>query len=410
MVTKTLTCPGCGCLCDDIEVDLVEDRITQIRNACTKGSTLLYDAQNPERRTRPLVSGNEVSIDEALKAAARLLTESEHPMVFGLDRCTLETQSSAIELAKKLGAVIDDSSSYTFGPMIEKIITGVLPACSLTEVKDNADLLLYWGADPPHTHPRHLSTFTYYAYFDYTEAGWFPNVTMSCISNRENEFTGMCRPVFIVEPGEDKLLIASILSHLNGFDCTTDATALVEMIRNSSFCTIFCGVDLIQSVNNDLDAFTEMVQLLGQSTRIAIIPMIEEPNLRGFNQLLYQKTGPINGVDFTDGQIHATSLPFNERVTTQPADCALVIGSDPCSILPRYMVQSLQNVPVICLDHFITPTSQAADIVIPTGLPGLESVGTAVTMDGQERTLIKVRDTQYPDENKVVRMLLEELI
>ncbi len=410
MGTKILTCPGCGCLCDDVEVDLDKDRITQTRNACTKGSTLLYDAQNPERRTRPLVSGNEVSIDEALKAAARLLTKAKHPMIYGLDRSTLETQSLAIELAKKLGAVIDDSSSYTFGSVMEMIITGALPTCSLAEVKDNADLLLYWGADPPHTHPRHLSTFTYYAYSDYTEAGWFPNVTMSCISNRENEFTGMCRPVFTVEPSEDKLLIASILSHLNGIESTEAAMALVEMIKNADFCTVFCGVDMVQSLNNDLDAFTEMVQLLSQSTRIAIIPMIEEPNLRGFDQLLHQKAGYINGVDFTDGQIRATSLSFNERVTIQPADCALVIGSDPSSMLPRYMVQSLQHVPVICLDHFITPTSQAADIVIPTGLPGLESVGTAVAMDGQERTLIKVRDTQYPDENKVVRMLLEELI
>ncbi|MBT4511427.1 MAG: hypothetical protein HOC20_04355 [Chloroflexi bacterium] len=410
MVTKTLTCPGCGCLCDDVEIDLDRDRITQTRNACTKGSTLLYDAQNPERRTRPLVSGNEVSIDEALEAAARLLAEAKQPMIFGLDHSTLETQSLALELAKKLGAVIDDSSSYTFGSMIEKIITGVLPTCSLDEVKDNADLLLYWGADPPHTHPRHLSTFTYYAYSDYTEAGWFPKVTMSCISNCENEFTGMCRPVFIVEPGEDKLLIASILSHLNGIDSTTDATALVEMIRNASFCTIFCGVDLIRSVNNDLDAFTEMVQLLSQSTRMAVIPMIEEPNLRGFNQLLHQKTGSINDVDFTDGQIHATSLPFNERVATQPADCALIIGADPSSMLPRSMVQSLQYGAVICLDHFITPNSQAADIVIPTGLPGLESAGTAISMDGEERTLIKARDTGYISESEALKQLMEKLL
>jgi len=409
LVSKTLTCPGCGCLCDDIEVDLDKDRITQTRNACTKGSTLLYAAQNPERRTLPTVNGNEVSIDEALKAAVSLLEGAKHPMIFGLDRSTLETQSLAIELAKKLGAVIDDSSSYTFGSVMEMVITDALPTCSLAEVKDNADLLLYWGADPPHTHPRHLSTFTYYAYSDYTEAGWFPNVTMSCISNRENEFTGMCRPVFIIEPGEDKSLIASILSQLNGIDSTRDATALVEMIRNASFCTIFCGVDLIYSLNNDLDTFIEMVQILSQSTRIAIIPMIEEPNLRGFNQLLYQKTGYSNGVDFTDGQIHATSLPFLERVTTQPADCALVIGADPGSMLPRSVVQSLQHVPVICLDHFITPTTQAADIVIPTSLPGLESVGTAISMDGEERTLIKAKDTGYISESDILKQLMEKI-
>lgn len=409
MVSKTLTCPGCGCLCDDIEVDLDKDRITQTRNACTKGSTLLYAAQNPERRTRPLVSGNEVSINEALKAAVRLLTEAKQPMIFGLDRSTLETQSLAIELAKKLGAVIDDSSSYTFGSVMEMIITGVLPTCSLAEVRDNADFLLYWGADPPHTHPRHLSKFTYYSYSDYTEAGWFPNVTISCISNRESEFTGMCRPVFTIEPGEDKSLIASILSQLNGIESTKHAAAFVEMIKNASFCTIFCGVDLIYSLNNDLNTFIEMVQILSQSTRIAIIPMIEEPNLRGFNQLLYQKTGYINGVDFKDGQIHATSLPFLERVTTQPADCALVIGADPGSMLPRSVVQSLQPVPVICLDHFITPTTQAANVVIPTSLPGLESAGTAISMDGEERTLIKARDTVYVSESDILKQLMEKI-
>ena len=76
--------------------------------------------------------------DAAIDEAARLLSRARHRLIFGLDNSTLETQVLAIELAQKLSAVLDDASSFSYGPLIERIIKKELPTCSLSEVRDKA--------------------------------------------------------------------------------------------------------------------------------------------------------------------------------------------------------------------------------------------------------------------------------
>ena len=83
----------------------------------------------------------------------------------------------------------------------------------------------------------------------------------------------------------------------------------------------------------------------------------------------------------------AASSPSPEQVRRQAADCILVVGSDPFSSLPQSLLRRLQgvNVNIVCLDHFPTLTAEAADVVIPTGVPGVESGGSVVRLDGDRR-------------------------
>ena len=173
MIQEKLVCTTCACLCDDIEVEIEENRISKIRNACRKGSSLIYASQSDKRHASYLIYGQKVSQDEAVEKTSRLLNQAESPLLFGFDNSTLEAQSTAIELTEALGATIDDTSSFRQGELVQTILSNLNPTCSLDEAKD-ADLVIYWGSNPYHSHPRHLSHFSYYTHPKYEEAGWFP--------------------------------------------------------------------------------------------------------------------------------------------------------------------------------------------------------------------------------------------
>ena len=85
------------------------------------------------------------------------------PLLYGWSNSTLEAQAVGIDLAKKIGATIDDtSSSFCQGILMERILTGKIPTCTLDDVRNFADTSIFWGADPSNSHPRHLSRFSYY--------------------------------------------------------------------------------------------------------------------------------------------------------------------------------------------------------------------------------------------------------
>jgi len=405
LTSRTLVCTGCGCLCDDIQVETDGANLGKIENACAKGAAYLQDTFNPERRNKSSIRGQSCSSEAAVEEAARLLSKAKHRLIFGLDNSTLETQALAIELARKLGAVIDDASSFSYGPLVESIIKKELPTCSLSEVKDKADLLLYWGANPTATHPRHLSKYTYYAYADFNPAGWYPKVTLSTIDVRQTELTAMAKPAFKIKPRGDRELIAGILAESP--TPTDQAKQLSELIRKSRFCAVFCGLGLVHSLGGDFTGFTRMVRMLSQSIRVAVIPMIAETNMLGFSQSLHDKSGYVNSVSFANSVSHGREFSFPEQVHHQAADCILVVGSDPFSALPQSLMSRLQGVDILCLDHFSTLTTEAADVVLPTAVPGVESGGNVVRLDGDKTALAEPIKDGYPTQEAILRQLLE---
>lgn len=376
----TLVCTGCGCLCDDVQVEMDSGRPVRIENACSRGAAYLQASFNAGRRTGGRIRGQPSSSEEAIDEAARLLSGARRRLIFGLDNSTLEAQALAIDLARKLGAVIDGASSASWGPVVERIIRKDLPTCSLTEVKDRADLLLYWGANPTATHPRHLSRHTYYAYAEYDPAGWYPRVTLATVDVRQTEFSAMSRPAFRIQPGGDRDLISGMLEEP---PAGSQAAQLLGLLRQSRFCALFCGLGMVQALDGDLEAFTRMVGMLSGSIRVAVIPMIAETNMMGLARLLHEETGYVNSVSFAGGVSAGPVFSLAGQVRSQAADCILVAGADPFSSLPQSLLERMQGADIICLDHFATLTAAAAAVVVPTGVPGIESGGNMVRLDGE---------------------------
>ena len=259
-----------------------------------------------------------------------------------------------------------------------------------------------------HSHPRHLSEHSYYAYTEYDIAGWVPRVKLSCVEVRETEFSYICHPVFMLSPGKDREFIQDVLSLIKGGNGTEEAKTFCDLFKLSQFSLIFCGRGLVYSLDGNFSLFNELVSKLGHWTKACVIPMIDDINMFGFNKLLFQKTGHVNQVSFSGGVSHTPEFSFLEQLRREATDCVLIVGSDTISTLPLSLRSNLAKTKVICLSSLITPTTQSADVVIATAAPGWEQSGKVIRMDGEEVSLARVRESAYPSEEDILRQLLGE--
>ena len=409
MSQEKLVCTVCACLCDDIELEIEKGCILKIKNACIKGTSFINASQVENRRAPYLVQGQKVTEGEAVEKASGLLRQANRPLLFGFDNSTLEAQSAGIELAEGLGATIDDTSSFHQGELVRTILDNTIPTCSLDEARA-ADLLIYWGSNPYHSHPRHLSHFSYYTNPRYDETGWVPKSKVACVEVRDTETTEISDQLFNsykILPGEDLDFITSVLAIMQGKRGREDAEKFLGLIKSSSFCVIYAGLGLDYSLDSEYQLFNSMVNKLERLTRIAVIPMISHFNMRGFNHLLFEKTAFINRVNFAKGASHGIEFSFLEQVRNTVPDCILIVGSDPLSSLPNSLVSKLGEIPIITLDPFQTATTRASQVVLGTAVSGLETGGNAMRMDGIRLSLNRAISSSIPDDEEIIRQLLD---
>ncbi len=149
------TCLGCGCACDDIAVVVDGDRIAEARNSCALGRAWFADGSVP-RETRS--SEKTVAPDVALADAAKLLGRAERPLVYLAPDISCETQRAAVAVADRLGALLDSPTAEVAAGILASQRRGRAGA-TLGEIRQRADLVVFWGVDPADRYPRYASRY-----------------------------------------------------------------------------------------------------------------------------------------------------------------------------------------------------------------------------------------------------------
>src|SRR5262245_30584860 len=153
-VVSSATCTFCGCVCDDIELHADEARILNAKHACGLGASWFRHHTAERAHPDAIVDGRPASLDAAIEAAAGYLHAANQPLVYGLSNATSEAQREAVLLAEAIGGAIDSHTSLCHGPTeIGSQLAGKV-TCTLGEVTNRADLIVYWGANPAESHPR----------------------------------------------------------------------------------------------------------------------------------------------------------------------------------------------------------------------------------------------------------------
>ncbi len=399
------TCTGCSLLCEDIEVILENGRIKGIRNACRRGAARFMGCKS---WLTPSVNKKQTDIDTAIKKAADILKNAKSPMLFGWSNSTCEAQVKGIALAKKLNAVIDDTSSFCQGQLIERALQKKFRTCSLEDVRNKADVLVYWGSDAQDSQPRHLSRFSVFPRGESRQRGYEEDRLAIAIDVRESNTAKICKGHFYRIPLRgDREFILALMDALSGKVPKYDAKRILELagfLKKAEFGVIFAGIGLTYSIKDDIDILISLADML---PNFHIMPMVGHYNMRGFNEALFKETGFVNRVKFGDKPVHDNKYAIVEALKAKSIDALLVVGSDPISSLPRSVTSHLASMPVICIDPCVTLTSTIAEVTIPAAASGIDSGGSAVRMDGKVIEISKAIENTYLSDVEIMNRLME---
>jgi formylmethanofuran dehydrogenase subunit B len=395
IVVKNATCTYCGCLCDDIELHANADRVLKARRACVLGRAWFYNHPAEHGLPPALIDGQPVTMAAAIAAAAEILHDADMPLVYGLGNSTCESQRAAMVLAEGIGAVIDSHTSLTHGPSkIAGQLVGKL-TCTLGEVKNRADFLVYWGSNPVESHPRHFSKFALRTKGKFVPRGRRDR-TMVLVDVRETRSARHSDQFLQIRSGADLEVLTTLRALVNdravdrGLVEATGLTldqliALVERMKRARFGVFFfgSGLTMTRGKHANVTALLALTAELNTFTKFAAMPMRDYGNETGADAVMNSLAGYPFGVDFSRGYPRSNPGEFTavDVLVREEADAALIVAADPWTTMPQAALDHLDRIPHIVIDRKITSASLAARVHFTTAAPGISSAGTAYRMD-----------------------------
>lgn len=394
-------CPFCGALCDDLIVE-TDGREIKVENACVVGTAkILSSVKYHKRVLKPYVDGREVNLEEALDKSAEILVKAKKPLFYGFSSTSCEAHEVAIELAEKLGGVIDCTSSVCHGPSILAIHEVGIPSYTLGEIKNRADLVIFWGCNPMHAHPRHMSRYSVFPKGRFSRSRIGRKVVV--VDVRPTESSKLADMFIQVEPGKDYEVLNALRAIINSGDCRVKRVGgveieklkeLADMMKNCKFGIIFFGMGLTHSFGNywNISEAISLVKDLYRFTKFGIMPMRGHYNVSGFNEVCTWETGYPFAVDFSRGYpwYNPGETDTNSILAKRDTDAMFVLGGDPAAHFPRATVNYMKSIPLIVVDPFWSLTAKIANVLIPSAITGIEAGGSAYRMDSVPLKLKKI--------------------
>jgi formylmethanofuran dehydrogenase subunit B len=417
---ENIACKFCGCLCDDIKVEVgPEGKIRKALRACPNGRSFFLDYDPSPQK--PTLDGRQVEWDQAIAQAAAILQDADSPLIYGLSSSSNEAQRKAVALADRIGAIIDSTSSVCHGPTGLAFQTVGNPTCTLGEVRDRADLVVFWGCNPLESHVRHLSRYSLNPKGLLTPRGK-KDRHMVVVDVRPTASTKTASQFIQIEPGWDYEALSALRAMLKGYELSVRQIGgvpieqwaeLAQRMKSCSYGVAFFGMGLTMSAgreHNVAELFTLGAEL-NRFARFSVIPMRGHGNVAGADKVLTWQSGYPMAVSFARGYPQYGPGEFSavDVLARKDADAALIIASDPSSHFPRAAARHLERIPTILINSTPNLTGQAARIFFPTACYGIDAEGTACRMDNVPIRLRAVMDKKRPSDEEVICRITEAI-
>jgi formylmethanofuran dehydrogenase subunit B len=422
-IVTDATCTFCGCVCDDIDLTVEGNRITKAKNACVLGKAWFFEHRGDESRPEALIGGNPASVDEALDEAARLLTGARYPVVYGLSDTTAEAQRVAVEVADLLGACLDTTTSVCHGPSGIAFQAVGEATATLGEIKNRADLLVFWGGNPAESHPRHFTKFSV------TPKGMFvprgrKDRYVVLVDVRRTPSARAADLFLQVRPRKDFELLWALRALVKGVEVDPDIeaetgvplatlTALVDRMKRAKYGVFLFGMGLSMTRGKHYNAaaILALARDLNQHTRFVAKPMRGHGNVTGADNVVSWSTGYPFGVNLGRGYPRFNPGEFTtvDLLSRGEADGALIVSADPAANFPQPAIEHLKRIPTIVLDPQLSETARIARVSFTTAVYGINVAGTVYRMDDVPIRLRPAMPSRYRSDEDILRGLAQRI-
>ncbi len=371
-----VTCLGCGCACDDIVLTLQQDQILRAERACSLGIAWFGDGRVPGAVR---VDGRECGIEEALDAGAALL----HPargrvLVFlGVD-LTCEAQRTAVEIADQLRAVVD-------GVISEAAAAGILAGqrrgratCTLGEIRNRADLLVFWGVDPDERYPRYRSRY----------AGGPDGRTAVSVSIGTDRGPAEADLHLAIRPEDEVVALSALRATLRGRELPDLTARLPELKQLTELLTRAHYVAIVHDGESGderrsperAEGLITLAQTLNGPTRAALSTLRGGGNRSGAEVVLTWQTGFPFAVDFRRGAPrYRPDRRGAELLAAGAIGAALVVGAS--ASVSAGLHAGLGRIPTVVVGPRASNTPFPARVAIDTGVASIHEAGIGYRMD-----------------------------
>ena len=419
-IVENVACTACGCVCDDLRLTVREQRIVRAEGACVLAEPWLL-SQNGASPPAAEVEGAAAPMEAAIARAALLLRQARYPLVYGLARSSTEGQCAAVALAESLGATIDTTASLCHAPSVMAQQQVGKVTCTLGEVRNRADLVIFWGSDPLVSHPRHWERYSVFPRGRWIPDGR-PNRFVVVADTRRTPSAEAADFFLPIEPDRHFEALFTLRAMIRG---TLSGTAeghgapvplLEELVRRmqAARCgVIFFGVGLArgEAGHCNVQALLQLVTDLNDAARWYAMRMRVQGNVVGADTVLAWQTGFPFAVNLARGYPRYNPGEFSVQGLLErgEADACLLVGSETLSWLSPEAVARLRQIPLVVLDPPGVESPVGATVRFRTAIPGVHLAGTAYRMDGVPVPLRAVLPTHYPSDQAVLSSILSKL-
>jgi formylmethanofuran dehydrogenase subunit B len=374
-------CLGCGCACDDIEVTVREGRIAGVRNACPVGLTWYGDGT-----TTALVKvrGSAVGADAAAGEIAKLL-RSGPAMVYLAPDLTTEAQRAAIALADRAGAWLDSVTSDTAASGLVAGQRRGRATATLGEIRNRADVLVFWAVDPDVRYPRFLSRYALDPVGTQVPNG---AAGRRVVAVDVGDARGAARAGSRValSPAEEAAALAVMRATVTGRALSGLSPALeaaAELARQLTRARYVALVHDAEPASGPADpqraeGLTGLAQALNGPTRCVLSSLRGGGNRSGADAAMTWQTGFPFGVDFSNGAPrYRPEMPASTAV--QRMASVLIVGA--ARRIPDEVVRGLAGRRVAVIGPRASDAPFATEVAIDTGVAGIHEAGIAYRLD-----------------------------
>ncbi len=379
---ESVACLGCGCVCDDLAVTVTNGRISDVAPACPVARAWFGDGIVPAAVTR---GGKPASFDEALAEASRALAQAPgRTLVYLGPDLSTQAQRAAVAIADLLRARLDTATSRPAASGLLAAQRRGRAAATLGEIRNRADVILFWAVDPRARYPRFFSRFVEAA-GTHVPAGKSGRRLVSVTVGSDGGPAGSEMEITIASADEIAALSvmrATVLGNpLGELPPALQATARAAMLlKEARYAAVVHeaepGAGQVDALR--AEGLIALVQALNGPTRAALTTLRAGGNRSGAEAVLTWQTGYPMAVDFSAGFPRYTP---DVRGLDHVEDAAAVLVAGSAAELPAEVATTLSRVPTVAIGPRASETSFATRVAIDTGVAGIHEGGTGYRMD-----------------------------
>lgn len=439
MTITDVACPVCGCACDDLQLTVDGQNLIRTDRACHLAEPWFRN-QAAARPPLARINGEVCDLNAAIEFATQVLRRADAPLVYGLSRSSTPGQRLAVQLADELGAVVDTTASLCHGPSIMAVQQAGESTCTLGEIRNRADLVIFWGCHPAETHPRHTERYSVFPRGEFIpngrsdrtvivigdareanewrldEAGSRPDMVIPIHPNRDFEALCILRALVAGSPVRHFASLAETGADLEAL------SNLAERMRTCRCGVVFFGLGLTETSLDrprgnsglghlNVQQLLLLVAELNAVTRFHARRMRIQGDVTGADAVMCWQTGYPFSVNLANGfpRYNPGEFSANEVLERGEADACVLVGSETIPYFSTAARDQLTRIPTISLDYPASTPPFTPTVQITTSVYGLHAPGTLYRMDEVPLPLRAALPSDYPTDEWVLNEISTRL-